>query len=259
MLYEKRYAIILERPDINFNSIICLIETAYKMGLIPIIFLQDGKQYNNILNVYNKMSFIRSKFQSIREDNFKIIKSDYRLFSFSKEWESEIKNNINSINCYAFGLTSKSISDKVFLTNINEICFYKEDLVFINKKLNHIISSLFKICDILNVKTVCDDKYLDRFDSLFLNRDNIEIYYDDNYSTVFSDNISLHTSNRLNLMFIDSKYIDLVSKYNLGEKLFNSDIIEFDVDLHDINIMNEFLNLNKINFNIQNNKIILKS
>lgn len=258
MLYEKKYAIILERPDINFNNIVCLIQTSYKMGLIPIIFLQDGKKYNNILNVYNKMEFLKSKFNALKEDNFKIIKNDYSLFSVSKEWEQEIKLNIDSINCYAFGLTSKTILDKTFLTNINEICLYKEDIIFIDKKLNYIISSLFKFCDILNVKTVCDKKYLDRFESMFIDRDDTEIYYDENYSTVFKDDLHLFTSNRLNLMFIDNKYIDLINKYDLSSKLFNANIHEFDVDMYDINIIEEFLNLNKINFNINNSKIILK-
>lgn len=248
----KKYGILIDEPNIIFETYTNMIETIFKNNLIPILILQDGLKNNNFLNVHNKIEMLRNKFPELREDNFLILNSEYSYHKNKNLWKVNIKELISKINNYAFGTMDTSINDKCFITNINNYYLVNKGTLYLPSYLNETLQDLLFIADILNLKSEKDKNFDSFFVSLFRDRNDEIKYFDDSLNRTFSSNIKTITGDKSNLVFEDENYINILKKYNLGDLLFNSRKKTINVSNLDLNSVFSFLSSNNVKFKITN-------
>lgn len=255
MLYIKKYGLILEKPNLSFEKILKMIETVMFNNMIPIIILQDELSNSNFLNYKNKISIIRDKFPSLREDNFLVIEPEFSISKNRFSWKNRLKEKINSINNYAFGTNNNEVNDKAFIINIDKISIMEQNLLFLSNEIDNIITDLLNIADVINMKSIYNDRFLPYIDKLYIKRDFDEVYYDESFGTVFKSKIKNISSNKAYIFIEDPKYIDLINKYDLGSKLFSTFSTPLEIDDTDIEVVDRFLSNNSIKFTRESNNM----
>lgn len=255
MFAVKRYGIILEKPNLSFENFLKMIETIIHNNMFPIVILQDEINGNVFLNYQNKINIIRDKYPTLREDNFLVIEPEFSITKNRFMWKKRLKEKVESINHYAFGTNDIGVDDKAFIVNIDKLSVIKNNFIFLSNEIDNILSDLLNIADVINMKSKYEEDFLPYIDHLFKKRDYSEIYYDESFGTVFKSKIKTVTGNQAYIFMEDKKYIDLINKYDLGEKLFSTFAVSLDVDDTDIEVMDKFLSNNDIKYTRDSNSM----
>lgn len=248
----KRYGILLEKPNVSFSKLTAMIKTIMNNNLIPIIILQDGYENNTYLNPYNKIEIFRNKFPQLREDNFIVMDKDVNINNNRYVWKHKLKEIIGNINYYAFGTNDSSISDKCFVVNINRFALVKNNLLLISDQIDSLITDLFNIADVYNLKSINENEFDPYITRLFKDRNFDVIEYDTSFGNTFYNKVSLVSSNKAWIKLADPKYIDVINKYNLGSLLFGEDRKVIEVNDKEISHVLEFISNHKLVYEMSN-------
>ena len=257
MYYVKRYGILVENPKINMDSFKSIINKIISMNLIPIVILQDGHKLNSFLTVKDKITALTNWFPGhLRDDNILVMPRDFNFFENRQKWAIELKKLVHKIDARAFGTSHEGTNDKLFIVNLNNSLMVFNRFLFIDNFLDSVIKELFNIADVLNIKSSLDNKiglYDPYLDYLFRDRTFDEIYFDENMSNVLYGNVKTKASNKAYIILEDSKYIDLMRKYSLGNILFSTYKSEFNVENEDLEGITKFLTKNNVSYNLETN------
>lgn len=253
MLHEKRYGLILDTPSLHSDRMFNIIETVYLNNLIPIIILTDTRKNGNYLNVYNKISIFRNKFNRLREDNFIILREEFVSGTANYNWKFELRDKIYKINKYAFGTDIDGVDDKMFIINLDKHLVIGNNVLLVNK-IDNFITDLVNIADISNIKSIGNDKFYPYITTIFKDRTEGNNVTDIIYGgdTEFFSNIKTIASNKTYVYTIDDSYIDLIRKYNLGRLLYSEYEKVINVESEDMTNVINFLNAGNIKYRIQN-------
>lgn len=253
MFCEKKYAFIIDHPNLISLNLNILINYIINNGLIPIIVITDSKKYSSQLNYLNKIDIFINKNPKLKDDNFIIMNNEYKPNDINQEWFLELSRKVNNINDRIFGLTDTNVNSKMFIINNNNFFNFDNNFI-IPDKYKQILSNLFNILDILNV-TNTYNKILNK-KLMFRYRDNKSIYYDDINSTIFYSKLKSFNSNQSRIIFLEENYVNLIKKYNLGNILFSEFKKAISIDNEELDNIIKMLNSIGVKYKIDSNQTI---